>query len=514
MNALPSGTQTRSDQATPTRWQPRQVLLLFLLAHIVVWTLLPALMHTGLPIDLVEGYAIGREWVVGYHKHPAGPWWLIEAARSITGAVGWPAYLISASLVALTYWLAFLLGRDMLGERRAVAGALLLSGVMYFSWVVPEYNHNVAPMPVWLAFILALWRARERGSLIWWIAVGLFAALGLYAKLATILLPALATVYMLVDVKLRASLRTAGPWLALVAFVIASLPIMHWLYASEFLALDYAAERSRGRAAGGVALFLGKQVASAAGLYVLLAVALWQRPSSAGTSPEAAPSIAPDARRFLLYFLLAPILALAALAAVSGVGLKGSWATPMLSLAGLAAVALAGSRFDATAADRILCGAVALLAAVPIAYAVSLRQPSTKLLTPQRTNWPQAVVAQEMQRLWREATGKPLRIVAGDLWTAGMVAAHASDKPSILVDGSLRYSPWIDRARLQREGFMAVWWRTREDPPDDLRPWIGTRIDGQHVFHMRGSDRKQTAIVLYTIVKPGALTEGGGPPAR
>ncbi len=487
---------------------PRRVVLLFLAAHVALWTLIPSFLHWGLPLDLVEGYAIGREWVVGYHKHPAFPWWLVEASRAVTGVVGWPAYLISASLVALTYWLAFVLGRDMMDERRAAAGALLLAGVMYFSWVVPEYNHNVAQMPVWMGFLLAFWRARERGTAVWWIATGLLAALGLYAKLATILLPLLALVYIAFDPKLRAALRSPGPWLALAAFAVAAAPIALWLIASDFLAFDYAAQRSRGRAAGGVAVFLGKQLASATGLGVLLAVALFQR--SSATAPATTPlsPMAPDARRFLIWFLLAPPLALGLLALISGIGLKGSWATPMLSLAGLVAMAWAGNHLDAKRFRRLALSAFALLVAVPCIYAVVLRQPSGKLLTPKRTNWPQAEVAAEMQQIWRQATGKPLRIVAGDLWSAGMVAAHASDRPSVLVDGSLKYSPWIDRARIERDGFMAVWWRTREDPPDDLRPWIGLRIDGQKVFRMLGGDRGETAIVLYTIVRPGEFKAG------
>ncbi len=389
----------------------------------------------------------------------------------------------------------------------------LLAGVMYFSWVVPEYNHNVAQMPVWLAFILALWRARQRNSIAGWLAVGGVAALGLYAKLASVLLVAVAIPYLLIDPKLRAALRTPGPWIALAAFALAALPIVQWLVTSDFVAFDYAAERSRGRAAGGVALFLGKQIASAAGLYIMLAIALgWQVSPVADDSTE--PPIAPDARRFLLWFLFVPPLTLAALALLSGVGLKGSWATPMLSLAGLVAVALAGARLNDTGRHRITLGATALLVAVPIAYVIALRQPSEKPLTPQRTNWPQAEIAAEMQRVWRATTGTPLRIVAGDLWTAGMVAAHATDKPSILIEGSLRFSPWLDRARLEREGFMAVWWRTREDPPDALRPWIDQRIDGQHVFKMRGSDRNATATVYFTIVKPGGLKATRGQPPK
>ena len=49
--------------------RPLAVLGLFLAAHTIIWTLMPALVHTGMPMDVVEGYAIGREWVIGTFKH-------------------------------------------------------------------------------------------------------------------------------------------------------------------------------------------------------------------------------------------------------------------------------------------------------------------------------------------------------------------------------------------------------------------------------------------------------------
>lgn len=484
---------------------PHRLVATFIAAHVVVWTLAPSLLHWGLPLDLVEGYAIGHEWVIGYHKHPAAPWWLLEASRALSGAVGWPAYLVSAATIGLTYWLVFLLGRELLDARRAAMGTLLLAGVIYFSWVVPEFNHNVAQMPLWMGFLLALWRARHTGATMWWLACGLLAGLTLYAKLASLVLPALAIAFAASDDKLRAAARTAGPWLAVAVFFVTAMPILYWLVTTDLVAFEYAAQRSRGRAAGGTLVFLAKQIASAAGLYALIVLALARRKEPSPGRISAWAEVPKPERRFLLWFLLAPPLALAALALATGVGLKGAWGTPMLSLAGLAAVAWLGSRLDATALRRIVIGAFALLIAVPTAYGAALQKPSEKLLTPKRTNWPQAEVAAEVQRIWRQTTNAPLRIVAGDLWAAGMIAAHAADRPSVLVDGSLRYSSWIDRQRIEREGFMAVWWRAAQDPPTDLRAWIGERIDGQLVFRMRGSDRGQTAIVLYTIVKPGEL---------
>lgn len=486
---------------TSRRW-----LLIYLTAFVVVWTAVPSVVHVGLPLDLTEGYAIGREWVIGYFKHPALPWWLLETTRAITGQVGWPAYLLSSTLVAATIWLAFLLGRDRLGEANAVCGALLLSGVMYFSWVVPEYNHNVAQMPLWLGLVVALWQARERDGVLDWVLVGLLAAAGLYAKIASAVLLVIAGGYVLYDRRLRARLVTRGPWLAVVVFALAVAPLFYWLVQSDFNALDYAAERAQGRRASNVAAFLGKQLASVAGLLVLIGVAVAGRGDVQGDDARPAPDLAHqrDFRAFLFWFLVGPLALVACAAVVMRLGLKGSWGTPMLSVAGPFAVLLTGARLTRVGRLRILAGAFALLIAVPMAYAIAVNRPSGKLLTPQRTSWPQAEIAAELQRIWRDATGEPLRLVAGDLWTGGMVVAFATDRPSLLVEGSLRLSPWIEPARIAREGVLTVWWRTREDPPDYLRLLIGTRIDGKRVFRMRNGDRDETATVYYTIVRPVA----------
>jgi len=68
--------------------------------QIVAWTLAPSLTHLVPPLDVVEGYMWGREWVIAAYKHPALPSWVLEATRVLTGTVGWPAYLVSQLFVA------------------------------------------------------------------------------------------------------------------------------------------------------------------------------------------------------------------------------------------------------------------------------------------------------------------------------------------------------------------------------------------------------------------------------
>jgi hypothetical protein len=95
---------------------------------------------------------------------------------------------------------------------------------------------------------------------------------------------------------------------------------------------------------------------------------------------------------------------------------------------------------------------------------------------PQRSAWPGPTLAAEATRAWHDATGKPLGIVAGDTWESGLVSAYSADRPSVFVEADPRFNPWIDPARISREGVLAVWQGGAEVPPpyDGLGPFAAT----------------------------------------
>ena len=67
--------------------EPGKCLAIVLALHVLVWTLLPALTSHNLQLDLVEDLALGREWQLGYWKHPPLPWWAADLVYRVTGNV-------------------------------------------------------------------------------------------------------------------------------------------------------------------------------------------------------------------------------------------------------------------------------------------------------------------------------------------------------------------------------------------------------------------------------------------
>lgn len=476
---------------------PKKGLIALIAVQTVVWCLAPLLSHSAPPLDVVEMYAWGREGVVATFKHPNLPGLVLEGIRRVTGQVFWPAFLVSQIFVCVTYWAVFTLGKDLLDARRALAGTLLLCGIYFFSWPTPEFNHNVAQMPFWALIALFLWRSVERGTALNWLLLGLFAGLSLWAKYSSLMLLAPAGLWLLLDAKARATLKTPGPYIALLAFIAAAAPQAIWLLDHDFAPFTYAADRSG--AGGPVATFefLLLEIANCLPFVLIIwAAGLFKKKSA--EEPAAEP-IEKRTLAFLLAVGLGPLL-LTILLGIAGSGLRTSWGAPMFNVLGLLAVALLRKQLTQSALQRIGAGAAILLVLVPAVYFTQMRFGAQLTGKPMKGNWPQAEITQQLKARWAAQTNNaPLRIVAGDIWTAGLVGLRDEHPPSIFIDADARKSPWVTPDRLNREGVLVVW-RTGSPPP---ARFAAMRPIAEYItVPIAGAPKAKPVELSYVIIPP------------
>src|SRR5262249_23675454 len=154
-------------------------------AQVSLWTLAAYLAGDAPPMDVVEEYLWGPLWLISSYKNPALSSWVLEITRLLTGVVGWPAYLAAELFVAGTFAFVYALGRAEMGERRALAGTLLLTGVYYFWWPAIEFNQDIAQLPFWAGAALAAWRAVATRRTGWWLLLGACGAAAMYSKLSS-----------------------------------------------------------------------------------------------------------------------------------------------------------------------------------------------------------------------------------------------------------------------------------------------------------------------------------------
>src|SRR5882724_12079071 len=102
--SVTSAVSTRLDRLVDFARRRAGLLLSLVLAlHVLVWTLLPALVCPNLQLDLVEDLALGKEWQLGYWKHPPLPWWLADVAFRVTGNVN-AVYMLGPLAAAACFY--------------------------------------------------------------------------------------------------------------------------------------------------------------------------------------------------------------------------------------------------------------------------------------------------------------------------------------------------------------------------------------------------------------------------
>jgi len=428
-------------------------------AYALCWSLVPPLLVTSLPLDVIESLGWGHEWQWGYYKHPPLAPWVLELSLRAFGRFG--PFLLSQLCVAATLWLVWRTGLRLTTPARALTGAALTLGVAYYTWPALEFNHNIAQMPLWAALGWAMLAALQQGRWRDWLWLGLLAGLGLLTKYSVGILLACLGGYVLLS-PARRVLAGWGPWLALGTALLVLAPHLHWLWQSGGLPFAYAGGRAAQTGAAlelrlGALRFALTQLLAHLPLALIVLAAAW--PARRGMAPAEAPARWCWHTRwpgYLLTLALAPGTLTVVLGLLSGARVRDMWGSPMWAFSGLLLAVLLPTTVLRRAGPRLARGLgvwlllASLLSAAYLAWGARWRQ------QPTRTDWPAAALAAQAQASWQALSSCPLDVVAGDYWLAGLVAAGPG-RPSVLIDGDARFSPWVTAQRLRAHGALWLW---------------------------------------------------------
>jgi len=439
-----------------TEQSAAKLVLAICAAQIVLWTLSPMVFFESPPLDVVENMVWGKEWRMGYYKHPPLQAWLSEIALTLGGGKIWAIYLLSQLCIASTFWALFLLGRDVADARTGLRAVVLFSLVYYATIPTPEFNANVVQMPIWAFAGWLLWRSIQNGNLAWWALLGAVLALGVYAKYSVVFL-----VVALIGAGLsisagRASLRTPGPYLASGVCFLLSAPHFVWLVETGYQPINHAMRRLTSLEGFSRLLeplkFLLSQIASHAAPIGLLLIA---RARFDTEQSEA------DERRYVDLLAILPLGSMVFYSLVTGGMLKYAWATPAVTWISLA-VAMRLPSLEQTTHIRLKRGLwLFLFLIMPLAWGLASKL-SENSPRPQKTAWHGAELAELAIDDWTRSVGGIPTIIAGPTWEAGLIAYFTPHRPSGFLFANFEWNPWIDQERLDREGALFVWIGPRE----------------------------------------------------
>lgn len=465
MTLSPSTTRPRASlvarAVAAAQHRPGAALAIVLTLHVAIWTALPILLYRNLQLDLAEDLALGREWQLGYWKHPPLPWWLADLVYRLAGDVR-VVYLLGPLSAAACLYAVWRFGREVAGEFPALLAVLALEGVHYYNFSVVKFAHDQMQLPFWALTGWFVYRAIARGKNADWFWSGVWLALAFWSKYAAFVLAGTIGLVLLLDPVARRTWRTPGPYLMGLAFLAALAPNLWWLVANDFMPFRYVEARAADAShwfnhvlfplqwTGGQVLFLAPAIG-------LLALLLWGTERSPVRNGEAA-----FARRYLTALALGPFLLVTLVAAATGRLPIAMWGYPLWSFAPLAALMWLKPAGGRAGLRRFAIGFAAVFAAMPAAYAAVEIGEAFLRDRPKATDFPGRTLADRVTRHWRDATGAPLAYVTGVEFGANNVAVYSADRPRVLVHGSLAKSPWIDPLDLRRRGVLVVW---QEWPP-------------------------------------------------
>src|SRR5262249_28668260 len=112
------------------RRRPGTLLVAVLAVHLALWTILPILTCPNLQLDPAEDLALGKEWQLGYWKHPPLPWWTADLVYRLTGSFD-VLYLLGPLSAILCFYAVWLLARELTDELTALIAVLALEGIHY-----------------------------------------------------------------------------------------------------------------------------------------------------------------------------------------------------------------------------------------------------------------------------------------------------------------------------------------------------------------------------------------------
>jgi hypothetical protein len=303
-----------------------------------------------------------------------------------------------------------------------------------------------------------------------------------------------------------------SPMAGLGLFMLAVLPLARWLVVNHFGPLSYAVRRGNHNAPP-VLAFPFNQMLALSGLLVILAIAGMYRRTLTRDALSEGPI---DARfvRYLAVMAFGPIAVAITMAAVAGTGMKSMWGTPMLSLFGLFAICLLATRLNETALRRIRMSAITLLLVLPAIYAIAtgfaplaIRAEASSISSQQapyphkRANWPQKEIATTLKEIWTEATGRPLTLIVGDNWTAGLIATAMNPMPLVYTKADPIMAPWIKEDQLIREGALFVW-PCHLGPLPQLDSLIGNHARHTVAIALPRFPKAPPACIGYAILLP------------
>jgi hypothetical protein len=432
-----------------------RTVLWLLAGYVVAWSAYGAIAKGSqdLHFDIGEMFAWSHQVGLSAPTHPPLGAWLVRLWFGVMPAQDWAFYLLAILVATVALWIAWRIAGRYLPPEKRVLGLALLSLLPFYNFHALKYNASSVLTPFWAAATWWFFLSFETRRASFAALAGFAAGAAMLGKYWSIFLLAGLGLAALTDPRRAAYFRSPAPWITIAAGAAVLAPHLFWIATHGFTTVDFAFTShatSLARAVAGSLYFLLSVLGYIAAPIVLGALATL--PNVAAIKDTLAPG-APE-RRTLIIAFAAPLLLAALVAIAARADLDPLWSMSAMTLLPVVLFSSPLLKVNRTAAVNILALAIVLplliLAASPVIALVIHRQGVPNYASHYR------LIAQAVEQAWRAQSDKPLRIVGGNRPVVDGSNFYFAERPATFMINEPPRTPWVDPARIEREGIAIV----------------------------------------------------------
>ena len=401
------------------------IFFIFVLSHLLIWTVVPTITNKNLPLDVIEALAWGSNLDWGFNKHPPGSAFFPEIFFQIFGAQDWAYYFLSSLFVVISFYFVFKVADEILSSKLlSLFSVLILEAIYFYNFTTPEFNVNVCQLPFWSLVVYFSWKiySSKEIKLSDCFLIGLFSAIGFFSKyLFLYLLASIFLLFMYLILIKKDRKFDFKYFITLEVFVILLIPHFIWLYGNDFITIFYGLKRT-GLEPSLInhfeqpILFLFKQIGTLLPFFFLIWLLVKKIQFKFNVKDKKL--------LFLLVINLLPIFLIFITSAIMGSKIRTMWMTPFYLYFGVLFIYLLKSQINIKKTNSFLYGFLFLFFLSPIIYSyVSISQ------TDKRTDYPGKEIASKVQLIWSKDFNGEIQFVTGDEWKAGNLSYHLKSRP-------------------------------------------------------------------------------------
>ena len=403
------------------------IFFIFILFHLVIWTLVPTLTNYNLPLDTIEALAWGSSLEWGFNKHPPASAFFPELFFQIFGAQDWAFYLLSQIFVSIAFIFIFKLANDIFNNLSlSLISVLLLESIYFYNFTTPEFNVNVCQLPFWSIVVYYSWKifSKKQINLKDCLLLGFFGAVGFLSKYLFVYLlfsVFLLFIYLIFFKKLKQF--DFKYLISIEIFLVLLVPHFIWLNNNEYITITYGLTRT-GLGHSDILdhikypmIFLLKQIGLLIPFFILLKLLVRNFKFKLNFK---------DKRLlFLMFVNIVPLILILLTSIILGSKIRTMWMTPFYLSFGVLFVYIFRFQINLKKMKLFLYGFIFLFLLSPMLYSyVSINK------TNKRTDYPGKDIAIKVQYVWDQKSNNPINVVLGNEWNAGNLSYHLKSRPS------------------------------------------------------------------------------------